>query len=169
MRLQSEVIYLVGNKKDLDSEREVSYEQSLKFSRRNLFKFFETSAKTGENLSEIFSSLAFDILDLNDMHKMERYKHRSIADSYVYSYDLPKEIYIKDQKKPLSKRKFILPFRKKLKYKAPVAKSLEQLNTISFNPTHESVNIKLKPEKKSSKKKSKKSKAFRSLNCCRIS
>ena len=43
-------IVLVGNKKDLDAEREVSYDEGLEFARKNKLIFFETSAKTAENV-----------------------------------------------------------------------------------------------------------------------
>lgn len=48
-------IVLVGNKKDLASEREVSYEEGLEFAKRNKLIFFETSAKSAENVDETFS------------------------------------------------------------------------------------------------------------------
>ena len=45
---------LVGNKIDLDSERAVSYEDGEEFAKMNNMPFFETSAKTGVNIENIF-------------------------------------------------------------------------------------------------------------------
>ena len=49
-------IILVGNKKDLESEREVSYEEGAEFAKKNKLIFFETSAKTAENVEATFIS-----------------------------------------------------------------------------------------------------------------
>ena len=50
-------IILVGNKIDLRNERIISEEEGRKLAIDNNFFFFETSAKTGENIKEIFQKL----------------------------------------------------------------------------------------------------------------
>ena len=48
-------IFLIGNKKDLEEERFVSYEEAEKYAEDFEFsKFFESSAKNGTNAQEIF-------------------------------------------------------------------------------------------------------------------
>ena len=44
------IILLIGNKSDLESEREVKYEDGKQFAEANNLIFFETSAKTGDNV-----------------------------------------------------------------------------------------------------------------------
>ena len=51
-------IVLIGNKKDLENNRQVSYEEGAKFLDDNkIIKFYETSAKTGENIQNIFKDI----------------------------------------------------------------------------------------------------------------
>ena len=45
---------LVGNKIDLDSERAVSTEEGEEFAKVNNMQFFETSAKNGTNIEDVF-------------------------------------------------------------------------------------------------------------------
>ena len=45
---------LVGNKNDLENERKVSFEEGKKFADSNDILFFESSAKTGNNVEDIF-------------------------------------------------------------------------------------------------------------------
>jgi len=52
------VIGLAGNKMDLDSKREVSKEAAETYAADNGCIFFETSAKTGENVGSIFTQIA---------------------------------------------------------------------------------------------------------------
>ena len=54
-------LILVGNKKDLEDKREVSYEEGEEFAKNNGMLFFEVSAKTGENIDELFKESAEDI------------------------------------------------------------------------------------------------------------
>ena len=53
------LIFLVANKKDKESEREVSAAKGEQFAReKGLHGFFESSAKTGEGVEETFLSAA---------------------------------------------------------------------------------------------------------------
>ncbi len=45
---------LVGNKNDLENERKVSFDEGKKFADSNNILFFESSAKTGNNVEDIF-------------------------------------------------------------------------------------------------------------------
>lgn len=56
------VILLVGNKKDLDSKREVTFLEASKFAQENELIFLESSAKTGENVEEAFLKCSKTIL-----------------------------------------------------------------------------------------------------------
>ena len=53
---------LLGNKCDLEDEREVSKERGQMQAAELGVKFFETSAKSGLNVEEAFLTLAQDIL-----------------------------------------------------------------------------------------------------------
>ncbi|CAH1766288.1 14652_t:CDS:10 [Entrophospora sp. SA101] len=54
-------IMLIGNKKDLETKRAVSYEEGEKFARQNNLFFIEASAKTAENVEKAFNIPAQDI------------------------------------------------------------------------------------------------------------
>ena len=59
---KSIVIILIGNKKDMESKRQVSYEEGEEFAKENGLMFLETSAKTAYNVEEAFSTSAHQIL-----------------------------------------------------------------------------------------------------------
>lgn len=61
---QNMVLILVGNKNDRENERQVSKEEGLSYMKKNgIALFFETSAKTGENIEIVFEiCVIFSIL-----------------------------------------------------------------------------------------------------------
>ncbi len=53
---------LVGNKKDLEDQRDVSYDEGKGLAEHYGIKFFETSAKEVIQIEESFSSLAREVV-----------------------------------------------------------------------------------------------------------
>ncbi|MFX0095341.1 MAG: Rab family GTPase [Candidatus Hodarchaeota archaeon] len=66
------VICLVGNKSDLEEQREISLEQGEEKAKTiNADIFFETSAKTGTQVSEMFEMLALNLVQATlEKHKV---------------------------------------------------------------------------------------------------
>jgi len=60
------VIVLVGNKTDLQEDREVTFLEASRFAQENDLMFLETSAKNGENVEEVFMKCAKTILNKID-------------------------------------------------------------------------------------------------------
>ena len=54
---------LIGNKKDLEEQRQVKYEEGKRLAEENNLLFLETSAKTAENVQECFTISAERILE----------------------------------------------------------------------------------------------------------
>ena len=67
------VIFLIGNKCDLEAQRDVTHEEAKQFAEENGLMFVEASAKTGERVEDAFLETAKKIfqniqdgsLDLN--------------------------------------------------------------------------------------------------------
>eukprot|EP01125_Pyxidicula_operculata_P016979 TRINITY_DN590_c1_g1_i2.p1 TRINITY_DN590_c1_g1~~TRINITY_DN590_c1_g1_i2.p1 ORF type:complete len:176 (+),score=20.54 TRINITY_DN590_c1_g1_i2:559-1086(+) len=57
------VIVLVGNKTDLQDDREVTFLEASRFAQENDLMFLESSAKTGDNVEEVFVKCAKTILN----------------------------------------------------------------------------------------------------------
>ena len=54
-------LILVGNKCDLDEERQVTFAEGEEFAKDNGMLFFEASAKTGHNIEQVFEQSAIEI------------------------------------------------------------------------------------------------------------
>ncbi len=80
-------LVILGNKNDLNNIREVKNEKISEFTKINNFKFFETSAKTGEGINEAFEAL----VDLVFENKNED----EIYNLYCSNYD--KKMLLNDQ------------------------------------------------------------------------
>lgn len=69
------LIYLIGNRSDLEEYREVPREKAVNFCReQGIQRFFETSAKTGDCVEEVFSLAA-----------RELFLHQKVIDAKVTS------------------------------------------------------------------------------------
>ena len=64
------LICLVGNKTDLENQRNVSKEEGQKFADDNGLLFFETSAQDGTNIEEIFTQATSNVVNKIESGKM---------------------------------------------------------------------------------------------------
>lgn len=55
---------LIGNKCDLGSKRQIDYDTACSFANQHNMKYYETSAKNGINVDEIFIFLAKEIKNM---------------------------------------------------------------------------------------------------------
>ncbi|CAD8050614.1 unnamed protein product [Paramecium sonneborni] len=62
---------IVGNKIDLDERREVKTEEAKNYAQKQGFTYFETSAKTGENVDNVFETMANQVLKKIDSGEID--------------------------------------------------------------------------------------------------
>ena len=82
------IIVLIGNKSDLEDQRQVSFEEASRFAKENGLVYVETSAKTGENVtkafmetaSRIYKNIVDGVLDPNSVESGIQYTKTLIGD-----------------------------------------------------------------------------------------
>ena len=106
---ETTLLVLIGNKNDLNENREVSYDEGLKMAEKFKMLFFETSAKNGENIEKIFKESVECIFknikegkyDLSDdacgIKACKNEKNINI-DEFDYESSVPKKKVTKDKK-----------------------------------------------------------------------
>uniref|UniRef100_A0A8D2KND8 Ras-related protein Rab-17 n=1 Tax=Urocitellus parryii TaxID=9999 RepID=A0A8D2KND8_UROPR len=72
------VVMLVGNKTDLGEQREVTFQEGKEFAESNKLLFMETSAKLNLQVSEVFSTVAQELLQ-----REARQSHSAQGDAAV--------------------------------------------------------------------------------------
>ena len=71
-------IIIIGNKIDLEDMRDISKDVASAFAKENNFKYFETSAKTGEGVDEAFRDLVNQILANSDKNEEATIERKSV-------------------------------------------------------------------------------------------
>ncbi|XP_071033505.1 ras-related protein Rab-5A-like isoform X2 [Parasteatoda tepidariorum] len=61
------IIFIIGARSDLLHKREVLFKEGQNFAKSENLKFFECSAKTGENVKEIFEQMTLRILEKKEL------------------------------------------------------------------------------------------------------
>ena len=71
-------IIIVGNKLDMKDMRDITREEAEKFAKENKYKYFETSAKTGEGVDDAIRDLVNQVLEKSEQFEEERNERKSI-------------------------------------------------------------------------------------------
>ena len=69
--LEKNFWFLIGNKRDLESQRKVQFNEGEKFAQKYGMKFFETSVKNGQNVKNAFEDLTKEIISEYSIEKYD--------------------------------------------------------------------------------------------------
>lgn len=59
------IVFIVGNKLDLEDKRDVEFDKALEWCTVNGYKYYETSAKTGQNIESLFNDVVCTLAKSN--------------------------------------------------------------------------------------------------------
>ena len=71
-------IIIIGNKIDMEDMRDITKEDANKFAKENNYKYFETSAKTGEGVDEAIRDLVNQVLANSDKNEAAKGERKSV-------------------------------------------------------------------------------------------
>ena len=71
-------IIIIGNKIDMEDMRDITKEDASKFAKENNYKYFETSAKTGEGVDEAIRDLVNQVLANSDKNEAAKGERKSL-------------------------------------------------------------------------------------------
>ena len=71
-------IIIIGNKIDMKDMRDISKDDANKFAQENNYKYFETSAKTGEGVDEAIRNLVNQILANSEKNEAIKEERKSV-------------------------------------------------------------------------------------------
>ena len=71
-------IIIIGNKIDMEDMRDITKEDASKFAKENNYKYFETSAKTGEGVDEAIRDLVNQVLANSDKNEAVKGERKSV-------------------------------------------------------------------------------------------
>ena len=71
-------VIIIGNKTDMEESREIMTEDAEKFAEENKYKYFETSAKTGEGVDKAIRDLINQILNQSDNDDQKEFRKDSV-------------------------------------------------------------------------------------------
>ena len=84
------IIFLIGNKIDLADQRKISKEKGIELAEEYKLPFFEASAKSGENVDEVFKALYKKISEVyGDLERemgSKLIKEKKINENAVFNY-----------------------------------------------------------------------------------
>jgi len=83
------VVIVVGNKCDLEAERQVPTEEGQKFAEENGLVFLETSANTAQNVEKAFVSVANDVIKKIDTGVIDPHTYPGIKLGPAYIQNNP--------------------------------------------------------------------------------
>ena len=71
-------IITIGNKIDMEDMREINKDEAKKFAKENNYKYFETSAKTGEGVDEAFIEIVNQVISKSDTEEEKKEENNSM-------------------------------------------------------------------------------------------